>query len=130
MSFQQDFFKWIHSITATSVVNEKITGFNFGLIETEEQYLMYLIGSEHFDADDDDWATEVNFEPANKYLGFGKTFSQGKEWNEVLEFSKKILTDFIESEAFGNSFLKNAVGVTTGFDDGDLSIVYLKDTDA
>ncbi|WP_126971020.1 hypothetical protein [Gynurincola endophyticus] len=130
MSFQQDFFKWIHSITATSVANEKITGFNFGLIETEEQYLMYLTGSEHFDADDDDWATEVDFEPANKYLGFGKTFSQGKEWNEVLEFSKKILTDFIESEAFSNSFLKNAVGITTGFDDGELSIVYLKDADA
>ena len=123
---EKKFQNWIKSINKESV-NHSIVGFNFGLFDSDKGYVMYLIGSESFDKDNEDWATEIDFEPSKKYFNFGKSFSKNKTWKEILDYSVKIITGYIESEKFKGSIFSNAVGITTGFDDGNLVIIYCKD---
>ena len=123
---EKKFQNWINNVNKESV-NDSIVGFNFGLFDSEKGYVMYLIGSELFDKDNEDWATEINFEPSKKYFNFGKSFSKNKTWKEILDYSVKIITGYIESEKFKSSIFFNAVGITTGFDDGNLIIIYSKD---
>ena len=123
---EKKFQNWIKNVNKESV-NDSIVGFNFGLFDSEKGYVMYLIGSESFDKDDEDWATEIDFEPSKKYFNFGKSFSKNKTWKEILDYSVKIITGYIESEKFKSSIFFNAVGITTGFDDGNLIIIYSKD---
>ena len=46
------FSKWIEQIELTDLPNEEIIAFNFGLFESSESYMMYLMGSKKYDLDD------------------------------------------------------------------------------
>src|SRR5690606_34296565 len=104
-----------------------IEGFNFGLIETTNGFEMYLIGSKTFDKDDEDWATNVDFEPKQKYFQFGKEFSTDKDWQYILRISEKLILNYVSSNKFKTSIIANANGITTGFDDGNLTIIKAND---
>lgn len=104
--------------------NEKptadIVAFNFGLFGTEDGYTIYVIGAKTFDEEDSDWATELDFEPKDKYLEINPDETRGLEWNEVLEKAMLTIEQFVSSDKFNGSFMRNAEAITTGFDDGDL----------
>lgn len=124
METNRRFSEWISNITKTEKLPASVQGFYFGIFESAEGYKMYLVGTDCFNEEDEDWATEVVFEPADKYFVLGKDFQAGKSWEEVLEKAEKMLFDYINSDAFRTSFLKNAQGIATGFDDGNLTIIY------
>jgi hypothetical protein len=88
---------------------------------------MYLIGSKTFDKDDEDWATNVDFEPKQKYFQFGKEFSADKDWQEILKITETLIFNYVSSEKFKTSIFANARGITTGFDDGNLTIIKTND---
>jgi len=111
---------WIERINKSKKRNENIVAYNFGLFETAEGYTVYLTGSESFDENDDDWAANIDFEPKEKYLELPSTESKGKDWEEILNVIYKILTDYLQSESFRKSILKDAEVITVGFDDSDL----------
>lgn len=127
MTIEQTFIEWIENINEIEAVDNSIIGFNFGLIETTNGFEMYLIGSKSFDKDDEDWATNVDFEPNKKYFQFGKEFSADKDWQGILKISKKIILNYVSSENFKTSIFANAKGITTGFDDGNLTIIKAND---
>jgi hypothetical protein len=108
-------FKWPNFREAYNII-----AFNFGLFETEDGYTIYVIGSGTFDEEDPDWATEVDFEPKDKYLQIDSSETKGLEWNQVLEKAKATIEEFVTSDKFDDSFMRHAKAVTTGFDDGDL----------
>ncbi|RDV15471.1 hypothetical protein DXT99_08220 [Pontibacter diazotrophicus] len=120
MSTKINFTNWLDRINKTESVSDSIVAFNFGLFETERSYTIYLIGSETFDEDDDDWATNVDFEPEEKYFELEPSTVNGKDWESVLEVSEGLISEYVNSENFNNSIFKNAEAITTGFDDGDL----------
>ena len=121
MTLEIQFNEWLDKLNKTEQADNSIIAFNFGLFETHEGFTMYLIGSETFDPDDDDWAVNVDFEPKDKYLTFEKSLIKTKEWKEIQKISTKLITDYVNSEKFKESILKNATAITTGFDDGDLT---------
>ncbi len=118
MKLQDRFNLWIEGINNSEEISDEIIAFNFGLIETEIGYSMYLIGSEEYEADDDDWACEVDFEPEDKYFDLKV---ETDDWEYVQSTSEKLIRNFIASESYQNSFLFKADAITTGFDDGDLT---------
>jgi len=120
MKFKEQFNNWINRLTKSEKPTTDIVAFNFGLFETEDGYTIYVIGAKSFDEDDPDWATEVDFEPKEKYLEINPDEAKGLEWNEVLEKSKTTIEQFVSSDKFENSFLRSAQAITTGFDGGDL----------
>jgi hypothetical protein len=126
MTIEQRFLKWTEKINQTERIDSSIVAYNFGLFESTKGYIMYLIGSKSFDKEDEDWATNVDFEPKEKYFELGKEFSKDKDWQEVLKYSEKLIADFVNSNDFRNSIFGNAKAITTGFDDGNLTVIYLK----
>lgn len=126
LTIEQRFTEWIENINKKEKVDSSIIGFNFGLFESTEGFEMYLIGSKTFDIHNEDWATNIDFEPNQKYFRFGQDFSKGKGWQEIVEYAEKLVSDFVNSEDFESSILANAIGITTGFDDGNLTVIYAK----
>ncbi|MFL9483369.1 hypothetical protein ACI6Q2_11375 [Chitinophagaceae bacterium LWZ2-11] len=119
MSFQQ----WLYNICDNENPDKSIIAYNFGIFETETGYSVYLTGSNHFDKNDPDWATNENFIPKTKYYSLPASDYKDLTWEEILETIRLHLQDFINTEKYKNSFFINAKAITTGFDDGDL--IYL-----
>jgi hypothetical protein len=120
MSIKTNFNNWLNRINRTEAASDSIIAFNFGLFESVNGYTVYLIGSETFDEEDDDWATNVDFEPQEKYFELDSSFVKGKDWQEVLEISEELVKEYLNSESLDNTIFKNAEAITTGFDDGEL----------
>ncbi|SHI44298.1 hypothetical protein SAMN05444363_0581 [Flavobacterium terrae] len=120
MNLNNQFEEWVKNINSNEKIENNIKAFNFGLFETENGYTMYLIGAKEYKENDDDWATVVDFEPTDKYFEMDKSIIKDKDWKEVLKLSTDLVSDYVKSKGFENSFLKNAEVITVGFDDGDL----------
>ncbi|HQU91595.1 MAG TPA: hypothetical protein PLK77_04820 [Pyrinomonadaceae bacterium] len=114
---------WLHEICESEAPDRTVLAFNFGLFETEEGYSIYLIGSNEYDKLDPDWATNVDFEPANKYLPLPPHDFGNLSWERALEKIRIQLIEFTATETFQRSFLARAHAITTGFDDGDLVLI-------
>jgi hypothetical protein len=112
--------EWLFKMCDTETPDKSIIAYNFGLFETENGYTIYLIGSKEYDKDDQDWATNNDFEPSLKYYPLPTSQYKNLEWEKVLERIKYQLKDFTKTEKFKNSFFAKAKAITTGFDDGDL----------
>ncbi|MDR3244970.1 MAG: hypothetical protein LBT50_00890 [Prevotellaceae bacterium] len=114
-----DFEQWINGIVDSEHPGEDIIGFYFGIFESDpKEFTVYLTGSSEFDEEDEEWASNNNFEPEEKYLLLTqcKNFSYVKVEREVTMLIKK----FLDTEVCKNSFFARAKAIVTGFDDGDL----------
>lgn len=110
--------KWFDKVNGIEIVPTNITALNFGLFESDENYILYLTGSEIYDESDDDWATEIDYEPKNKYVVLPD--SKNRDWKEVQYEIENIITGFINTESFQNSIFSKIKNITVGFDNGDL----------
>lgn len=118
MILNQKFNNWLESISKEEKIDAAIIAFNFGIIESAKGYKIYLIGSKKYDEGDDDWATEEDYVPKEKYFLLKDT--SGKKWEDVLKISVELVSQYVNSEGFKTSEFKKAQAITTGFDDGDL----------
>ena len=123
MSLETAFSDWIEQINSSENPNSDIIAFYFGLFEKPNGFSMYLVGSKEYHAEDDDWACNTDFEPENKYLEFPEACSKEKNWEDILNVAKSLITKYSESNDFKNSIFKNAKAIATGFDDGDLILI-------
>lgn len=110
--------EWFEKLNETEKIPTNIIAINFGLFESDKNYIIYLVGSETYDENDDDWATEVNYEPQNKYLKLIDI--QKMNWKEVQNETGKIIAELIYVENFEDSIFSKIKNITVGFDDGDL----------
>jgi hypothetical protein len=111
---------WLFNLCDSEAPKKSIIAYNFGLFETEDSYSIYLIGSNEFDENDSDWATNSDFEPKDKYFQLPAKDFKKLSWQQVLDQIESELKTFSKSAKFRNSFFSKAQAVTTGFDDGDL----------
>jgi len=112
--------EWLFKLCDTETPDKSIIAYNFGLFETEDGYTIYLIGSKEYDKNDQDWATNNDFEPSIKYYPLPTSEYKHLKWDKVLEKIKSELSVFTRTDKFRNSFFAKAKAITTGFDDGDL----------
>jgi hypothetical protein len=94
-----------------------IVAVNFGLFESESGYQLYLIGSSSYDDTDDDWSTNEDFIPKQKY--FDKVL-RAKDYQQTLFETETLINKFLSSDSYEDSILNEVKYITYGFDDGDL----------
>lgn len=119
----QRFHEWVDNINQTERIDKSIIAFNFGLFESKEGFTMYLTGSKIFDKDDDDWAANMDFEPKQKYFSFGNELLKDKDWQDILKCAESLVQSYVKSEDFKTSIFAQAIAITLGFDDGELTII-------
>ena len=113
-------YDWLTAIDSKETVPSEITAFNIGIFEQDEGYSIYLTGSEEYDADGDDWACDVDFEPANKYLDLSGAGIKAMEWQEFQDMIVKIVSDYLDTSANTSTSVFAGRVVMVGFDDGQL----------
>ncbi|MFA4180761.1 hypothetical protein [Xylanibacter rodentium] len=113
-------YDWLTAIDNKETVPSEITAFNIGIFEQDEGYSIYLTGSEEYDADGDDWACDVDFEPANKYLELSGPGIKAMEWQEFQDMIVKIVSDYLDTSANTSTSVFAGRVVMVGFDDGQL----------
>lgn len=117
-----NFETWVKNIIDTEKPSDNIRGYYFGLFESAQpRYTLYLIGSEEFDKDDEDWACNDDFEPQNKYLPLPQYNDLG--WEDVLNHVVEKVRNFMQSGLYATSFFTKAQGIGVGFDDGNITLV-------
>jgi hypothetical protein len=115
---------WLQQLCETETPDDSIIAFYFGISEyAGGGYGIYLTGSERFDADDEDWATEDDYHPEERWFDLTDEEYNDLGWEAVLEKIIAELKDFSASEAFKASFFARAEAVATGFAGGDLIII-------
>ncbi len=119
----QRFHEWVDNINKTERIDKSIIAFNFGLFESKEGFTMYLTGSKIFDKDDDDWAANMDFEPKQKYFSFGNELLKDKDWQDILKCAESLVQSYVKSEDFKISIFAQAIAITVGFDDAELTII-------
>ena len=110
---------WIHRIDSSEGIPKSIKAFNFGLIETTEDFQVYLTGAKSYDSTDDDWACSEDFIPTEKYLSLGE-LSKNRSWEQIQVIVKDGVESFIKRRISPLTFVHNAEYLTTGFDNGEL----------
>ncbi|WP_336515046.1 hypothetical protein [Pollutibacter soli] len=112
--------EWIHRICETESPDPKVIAYNFGLIQIDNGYSLYLIGSKEYDVDNSEWAFNIDFEPRMKYYPLADTIYSKLSFDKVQTKINNELKEFTASVNFRNSFFANAKAITTGLADGNL----------
>ena len=123
MNLNQLLSEWIKKIEEENPPAANIAAINFGMFTSDKGYMVYVTGSEVYDPDDDDWAGEIDYQPArkNKYLLLPREFTSGLKWKGVLD----LVVNSLKELAGTNSacILLGDRVVTAGFDDNELIMV-------
>lgn len=106
-------FEWLTKICKTKAPMTKISFYNIGLMVSNNNYTLFLIGMKETKTDND-VKIEVAFEPDFMYF----TLPQ-KRYNanltKIIELIKNECSHFIDSEIFRSSFLSKAESIRTDF---------------
>lgn len=98
----------------------EVVVFNFGIYESDEGFVMYLVGGFEYSEDNDDWATLEMPKQDYRYLLL-PPIVQDKPWQLVAEFCKNTLLELEAEGVLAKNLLQNAKALTTGFDEGELA---------
>lgn len=114
---------WIKKVEKENPPGAGIVAINFGMLQSGKSYMVYITGAEIYDADDDDWAGEIDYQPArvNKYFTLPHDATNGLKWAKALELVITTLTQLVKAEP-GRLLFANRV-VTASFDDGNLTLI-------
>lgn len=119
-SAYRDFVAWLSRVRRSSPPPDGIAAYNFGLFESVDSYMAYLIGSRDYDPDDEDWACAEDYAPDEKYFPLPEDLTAGKDWRSVQREVARLVRQYLKSPEASGSFLAAATAVTVGFDDGNL----------
>jgi hypothetical protein len=123
MNLTELFSDWIKKVETENPPGSDIVAINFGMMQSDKKYMVYITGAEVYDADDDDWAGEIDYQPirANKYFTLPAEATSGLKRASVLALVTDTLKQLAKAEPgrllFANRF------VTANYDDGDLSLI-------
>ena len=124
MSFDDSFKAWLRQSLDT-VVPPSVRAFSFNLSESgndDSPFSVDLIGSPHFDLEDDDWACEEIWEATPGLLPIPATFSTNS-WQTCLANVKALVLRALEDETIGD-ILRSREGIAVGVVDGDFDLVW------
>ncbi|MDI9469563.1 MAG: hypothetical protein QM296_05075 [Bacillota bacterium] len=107
-------------------IPEAVKAFSFNLYDDgNSQWSMELVGTRSFDPADTDW-------PCDEITDFGSrnrpfVWKRAQNWDRVLEEIISVLKTYLET---GNhaAVLKSREGAAVGFVDGDLEILFIRQT--
>jgi hypothetical protein len=115
--------EWIKKIEEENPPAANIAAIYFGMLTSDKGYMVYVTGSEVYDPDDDDWAGEIDYQPArkNKYLLLPREITSGLKWKGVLELVAATLKELAANQP-GRPLFTDRV-LTAGYDDNELVVI-------
>lgn len=117
-------FAWIDRMLLQKFPEDTVA-LCFNLYECEDNmWSIELIGTDEFDAEDDDWACD-------EVVAFRKNpfvFKFSADWEEVLEIVVRMIRKYLEKGIYADK-IRHYKGVAVGFVDGDLEIIYQKENE-
>ena len=117
---KEEVMHWLQTIVKhEGFPTDKVIAFNVGLFESDRGYMMYLVDSLEYSAEDDDWACVGPPKKEYRYLRFPDDV-QSQSWEEILATSVETLRELENEGLLHKTLLMNAKAITTGFDDGEL----------
>ncbi len=117
---KKEIIEWLHHIEKQDGIPPKdVIAFNFGLLEEDKGYVMYLVGVFEYTEENDDWACVEMPTKEYRYLRLTSDL-QKHTWEDVLSSIAKILSDLEKEGELNITLVKNAKAITTGFDEGEL----------
>lgn len=120
--FFSSYETWVKSVVSNKSNKESIEALNIGIFEQDNGFVLYLIGSSEYDKDDFNWACNQDYVPINKYFPIKDRYINGLDWKAFYELVLKISSEILEKNS--SLIMKSVNVVTTGFDDGDLEVVW------
>jgi hypothetical protein len=123
MNLSQLLSEWIKKIEEEDPPAANIAAINFGMFSSDKGYMVYVTGAEVYDPDDDDWAGEIDYQPArkNKYILLPREFTSGLKWKGVLDMVGNSIKELAGTDPA--RILFNGRVVTAGFDDSELMMI-------
>jgi len=117
--------QWLFFIESRETLPQDIVALNFNVWEAAEEngescYTLELIGSKQYDAQNDDWACEEDFEPNQRNCD-ALQLSSEIPWEEVLKDMVGVLKE-LKKELKGINLFR-VEHITVGFSDGDLEVI-------
>ncbi len=121
MSLSQSLSQWIKKIEQENPPPPAINALNFGMLNSDKGYMVYLTGAEIYDRDDDDWAGEIDYQPprVKKYFLIPREFTKGLKWQGALD----LVVAWLKEYSASGPVLFDGRAVTAGFDDGKLVLI-------
>ena len=114
---------WLARALESSPPPPGIVAYYVGLFESPDGCTAYLIGSRVFDPDDDEWACNDDYAPAEKYFPLPEKITGPRDYRRVERRVVRAVKTFLAAPENGGSSLVSAEAVAVGFDDGDLTRV-------
>ena len=119
----KDIEKWIDDVDLENIP-EEVKGICFNLYEDSGNiWSMEIVGTERFDADDEDWRCDevTTFDTRDNSFEIKRECG----WEEVLQEYVTALEKYLENGKYAD-ILKSVEGVGVGFVDGDAEVLFSK----
>ncbi|WP_297091017.1 hypothetical protein [uncultured Draconibacterium sp.] len=111
---------WLNEIEKNDGIPPKeVVVFNFGIYQSDEGYVMYLVGGFEFTETNDNWAHLEMPKQDYRYLLL-PAMVQDKPWQLVVEYCKNTLLEMESEGLLRKNLLKNAQFLTIAYDEGEL----------
>ncbi len=99
--------EWLFSICSDENPKKSIAAFHFGLFESSDENIVYLVGvNEYKNGDTSD--TRIEFEPSNMYFQLSQSEYKNLNRDQLLNKLTDQLIAFVNTEKFKTSFLSKA----------------------
>lgn len=114
---------WIKKVEKENPPGADIVAINFGMMQSGKNYMVYITGAEVYDANDDDWAGEIDYQPirANKYFTLPAEATSGLKRAKVLELVIATLAQLVKAEPTRLLFANRVI--TASYDDENLTVI-------
>jgi shikimate kinase len=118
IALQDEFNRWLDD-ALLQPIPASVIAFNFNLYKP---WAIEVIGSDTYDENDPDWASDESFRPEAEQLLLPAPDSTRRE--DVLEQAKSLVLAYLDRRSVGSEHLRRAKAVAVGFTDGDLHRVW------
>jgi hypothetical protein len=124
--FAIEFEEWLAQAVKNGVP-ESVRAFSLNLSELahvhEAKFAVEFVGTSAFSATGSDWACEENWHPIVRVLKIPNSIS-GDTWGSCLSVVQSLIRETLEADSELASILKSREGVSVGFVDGGLHILW------
>ncbi|MBI1344361.1 MAG: hypothetical protein GC171_15680 [Terrimonas sp.] len=111
---------WLKRLQDTETPYPGVVAYHFGLLDGEDNFYLFLIGSKEYDEDDNDWVFVIDYEPEEKYLAIPPALTKGLILEEMMDQVAAHLEKILSLPEWADLFINKADHITVGFDKTDL----------
>lgn len=112
--------EWLFNACDKDKPKTAIATYDFGFFESPGEYIVFVVGLNTYEKNENHSITTINFEPSDMDFQLPKSEHENLDREQVLDKVKAQLKDFIKTEKFKTSFFAQAKSIKTSFDGDEI----------